>query len=95
MATPWSLDQRGALEPEYPHGEICLRCWFRHGLNHPRGGIPRPWEEVKPEPCAVCDAVVPYSDAVHLTINTKSDAGVVDEFICPRCYESEIAAALE
>jgi hypothetical protein len=48
-----------------------------------------------PEPCAVCDAVVLYSDAVHLTINTKSDAGVVDEFICPECYESEIAAALE
>ena len=48
-----------------------------------------------PEPCAVCDAVVPYSDAVHLTIHTKSDAGVVDEFICPGCYESEIAAALE
>jgi hypothetical protein len=48
-----------------------------------------------PEPCAVCDAVVPYSDAVHLTIHTKSDAGVVDEFICPECYESEIAAALE
>ena len=48
-----------------------------------------------PEPCAVCDAVVPYSDAVHLTIHTKSDAGVVDEFICPGCYESEIAAKLE
>jgi hypothetical protein len=48
-----------------------------------------------PEPCAVCDAVVPYSDAVHLTIHTKTDDGVVDEFICRGCYEDEIEAALD
>jgi uncharacterized protein YlaI len=50
---------------------------------------------MSPESCTVCDAVVAYSDAVHMTIHTKSDDGIVDEYICPDCYESEIAAALE
>jgi hypothetical protein len=39
------------------------------------------------ESCATCGAIVPYSDAVHVTTHTKSDAGVVDAFVCRECYE--------
>jgi hypothetical protein len=42
------------------------------------------------ESCSVCETVVPYSDAVHVTIHTKSDAGVVDGFLCRGCYEERL-----
>lgn len=47
------------------------------------------------ETCAICDAIVPYSDAVHMTVHTKSEDGVVDDFVCRECYESEIAHVVE
>lgn len=47
------------------------------------------------EPCGICGAVVPYKDTVHVTIHTKSDAGVVDDFICRSCYEAEFQEFFE
>jgi hypothetical protein len=47
------------------------------------------------ETCAACEAVVPYSDAVHVTVHTKSEAGVVDAFVCRDCYEAELAEVFE
>jgi len=47
------------------------------------------------EACDACGAVVPYSDAVHVTIHTKSEAGVVDGFVCRECYEAELAELVE
>lgn len=47
------------------------------------------------ERCGICEATVPYSDAVHLTVHTKSDAGVVDDYICRDCYEEHLAAIFE
>lgn len=47
------------------------------------------------ESCAVCEAVVSYSDAVHVTVHTKSEEGVVDDFICRDCYEEKVASVVE
>ena len=47
------------------------------------------------EPCGICEAVVPYSKTVHVTIHTKSDAGVVDRFVCRPCYEAEFREFFE
>jgi hypothetical protein len=30
-------------------------------------------------------------DAVHVTVNTKSEAGVLDEYVCRSCYDAELA----
>lgn len=42
------------------------------------------------EECRICDATVPYDNTIHLLIHTKSDAGVVDYYICKPCYNDEI-----
>jgi hypothetical protein len=47
------------------------------------------------EQCGVCEAVVPYSDTVHVTVHTKSEAGVVDAYICRDCYEDRLEGFLE
>lgn len=47
------------------------------------------------EPCGICEAVVPYSKTVHVTIHTKSEAGVVDKFVCRPCYEAEFMEFFE
>lgn len=41
------------------------------------------------EPCRVCEAVVPFDDTVHMTIHTRSADGVVDYYVCRRCFEDE------
>ena len=47
------------------------------------------------EPCGICEATVPYSDTVHVTIHTKSDAGVVDDYVCRSCYEAHLQEYFE
>ena len=47
------------------------------------------------EPCGICESVVPYSKTVHVTIHTKSDAGVVDRYVCRNCYEAEFMEFFE
>lgn len=47
------------------------------------------------EQCGICEAVVPYSDTVHVTVHTKSESGVVDDYICRNCYEENLAAYFE
>lgn len=42
------------------------------------------------ETCSVCGTDVHYSMTVHVLIHTKSDAGVVDYFVCRPCYEAEL-----
>lgn len=42
------------------------------------------------EECGICGATVPYSNTVHILIHTKSEAGVVDHYICQQCYERDI-----
>lgn len=46
------------------------------------------------EACRICDADVPYSHTVHLLLHTKSDAGVVDYYICQSCYETKLKPLL-
>lgn len=48
-----------------------------------------------PEPCGVCGEAVAIRHAVHVTIHTKGDAGVVDHYVCKPCYEAEVAPAFE
>ena len=43
------------------------------------------------ENCGICGAVVPYSDTVHVTVHTKSESGVVDDYVCRNCYEEHLA----
>ena len=47
------------------------------------------------ETCKLCEAVVPYSEAVHLTIHTKSEAGVVDGYLCPDCYNEALSGVFD
>lgn len=42
------------------------------------------------EVCGVCGKEVPFSTTVHILIHTRSDAGVVDYFVCRSCYEADI-----
>lgn len=44
-----------------------------------------------PATCGICGDDVPLGHAVHTTINTKTDAGVVDHYVCPSCYEGDLA----
>lgn len=43
-----------------------------------------------PETCGVCADEVPYSLTVHVLIHTKTDAGVVDYYVCRSCYEDHL-----
>lgn len=42
------------------------------------------------EPCDVCSSIVPFSETVHVLLHTRSDAGVVDYYVCRRCYEDQL-----
>ncbi|MFB6071623.1 MAG: hypothetical protein ABEJ88_01500 [Halobacterium sp.] len=42
------------------------------------------------ETCGVCGDDLSVSQSVHVTVNTKSDAGVVDYYVCRPCYEREL-----
>lgn len=42
------------------------------------------------ERCGICEATVPYDDTVHVTVHTKGEAGVVDEYVCRDCYEEHL-----
>lgn len=48
-----------------------------------------------PETCRVCGDDVPVSQAAHATINTKTEAGVVDYYLCRSCYEDRVAPLFE
>lgn len=48
-----------------------------------------------PATCGVCGEDVPLSNAVHATIHTKTDAGIVDHYVCPSCYEERLAPLFE
>lgn len=48
-----------------------------------------------PETCGVCGTAVSVTHAVHATIHTKTDAGVVDYYLCPQCYEDRVAPLFE
>lgn len=43
-----------------------------------------------PEECHICGDRVPFSATVHVLINTQSDEGVYDEYVCRSCYEDGI-----
>lgn len=47
------------------------------------------------ELCGICQGTVPYSDTVHVTIHTKSDTGVVDDYVCRKCYEEHLEEYFE
>lgn len=42
------------------------------------------------EACSICNKAVPFSHTVHTMIHTRSDAGIVDYYICRDCYEDEL-----
>lgn len=44
-----------------------------------------------PETCPVCGEAVGVRNAVHVTVNTKGDAGILDEYVCRSCYQAELA----
>jgi len=44
------------------------------------------------EHCGVCGDAIPIRGAVHVTVNTKTDAGVVDYYVCRACYDDRVAA---
>jgi len=43
------------------------------------------------ETCPVCGEAVPVRHAVHVTVNTKTEAGVLDQYVCRSCYQAELA----
>ncbi len=47
------------------------------------------------ESCGVCGTQVPFGDTVHLLVHTRSEAGVVDYYVCETCYEAEFAPKFE
>jgi uncharacterized protein YlaI len=48
-----------------------------------------------PEQCSICEQTVPFDATVHATIHTKSDAGVVDYYVCRDCYRERMAPLFE
>lgn len=47
------------------------------------------------EPCRVCEAVVAFSDTVHVLLHTRGEDGVVDYYVCRSCYEDRLAPLFE
>lgn len=47
------------------------------------------------EPCRICDAVVSFSDTVHVLLNPRGDEGVVDYYVCRSCYDERLAPLFE
>lgn len=47
------------------------------------------------EVCGVCGERVPFSATVHVLIHTRSEAGVVDYYVCRDCYDAQVAPAFE
>lgn len=43
------------------------------------------------EGCVICGATVPFSSTVHVLINTKTEDGVLDYYICEDCYTEKLA----
>lgn len=48
-----------------------------------------------PEPCGVCGEQVAIRHAIHVTIHTKEEAGVVDHYVCRPCYERKLTPQFE
>jgi hypothetical protein len=46
------------------------------------------------EPCRICDAVVSFSDTVHVLLHPREE-GVVDYYVCRTCYEDRLAPLFE
>ena len=42
------------------------------------------------ETCGVCGEQVPFENTVHVLVHTKSDAGVIDHYVCRDCYECDL-----
>lgn len=42
---------------------------------------------MSPEECGICEDLVSFSQTVHVMIHTHSDEGVIDFYVCQRCYE--------
>ena len=47
------------------------------------------------ESCRICDAVVSFSDTAHVMLNPRDGSGVVDYYVCRRCYEEKLAPLFE
>jgi hypothetical protein len=47
------------------------------------------------ETCGSCGEQVPFDATVHVLVHTKSDAGVVDHYICGDCYEETLKPVFE
>lgn len=43
------------------------------------------------EPCRICEAVVSFSDTVHVMMNPRGEEGVVDYYVCRDCYDGRLA----
>lgn len=42
------------------------------------------------EECGICGATVALGDAAHVMLNSKSEDGVRDYYVCPTCFEDEL-----
>lgn len=42
------------------------------------------------EECGICGATVALGDAAHVMLNSKSEEGVRDYYVCPTCFEDEL-----
>lgn len=47
------------------------------------------------ETCGICEEQVPFANTVHVLVHTKSDAGVIDHYVCRACYEEHLQALFE
>lgn len=47
------------------------------------------------ETCGICGQQVPFSNTVHVLVHTKSDAGVIDRYVCRDCYEEHLQSLFE
>lgn len=43
------------------------------------------------ETCGICGDTVPFGDTVHVLVHTKTEAGVVDYYVCRSCYDGDLA----
>ncbi|MFB6126490.1 MAG: hypothetical protein ABEJ79_04225 [Halolamina sp.] len=44
--------------------------------------------------CRVCGGTATFADMVHVLVHTRTDAGVLDSYVCQDCYETDIEPLL-
>ncbi|MBV0900348.1 hypothetical protein [Haloarcula salina] len=47
------------------------------------------------EDCGICGETVPFDATVHAMVHTRSEAGVVEAYVCRQCYDEHLGPMFE